>query len=54
MGGYAALRIALSHPEAYRAVAAHSAMVLEAIPTACRGRRRLAHGRLQPRLRRAH
>jgi S-formylglutathione hydrolase FrmB len=37
MGGYAALRIALSHPEAYRAVAAHSAMVLEAIPTAAAG-----------------
>jgi len=37
MGGYAALRIALSHPEAYRAVAAHSAMVLEAIPTASAG-----------------
>ena len=37
MGGYAALRIALSHPEAYRAVAAHSAMVLQAVPTAAAG-----------------
>ena len=37
MGGYAALRIALSHPEAYRAVAAHSAMVLESVPTAAAG-----------------
>ena len=37
MGGYAALRIALAHPEAYAAVAAHSAMVLEAIPTAAAG-----------------
>jgi S-formylglutathione hydrolase FrmB len=37
MGGYAALRIALARPEVYRAVAAHSAMVLEAIPTAAAG-----------------
>jgi len=37
MGGYAALRIALSQPEAYRAVAAHSAMVLDAVPSAAAG-----------------
>lgn len=37
MGGYAALRIALSRPEVYRAVAAHSAMVLDAAPTAAAG-----------------
>ena len=37
MGGYAALRIALSRPDAYRAVAAHSAMVLEAMPSATAG-----------------
>jgi putative tributyrin esterase len=37
MGGYAALRIALSRPETYRAVAAHSAMVLDTIPTAVAG-----------------
>jgi S-formylglutathione hydrolase FrmB len=34
MGGYAALRIALAHPEAFGAVASHSAMVLTAIPRA--------------------
>lgn len=33
MGGYAALRIAFTHPDVYAAVATHSAMVLEAIPT---------------------
>ena len=33
MGGYAALRIALAHPEAYLAVNTHSAMLLDAIPT---------------------
>lgn len=32
MGGYAALRIALSRPQAFGAVAAHSAMLLTAIP----------------------
>ena len=37
MGGYAALRIALAQPEAFRAVAAHSAMVLESVPTAAAG-----------------
>jgi S-formylglutathione hydrolase FrmB len=37
MGGYAALRIALSRPEAFRAVAAHSAMVLRDLPTAAAG-----------------
>jgi S-formylglutathione hydrolase FrmB len=37
MGGYAALRIALARPEAFVAVAAHSAMVLEAIPSAAAG-----------------
>lgn len=37
MGGYAALRVALSRPGAFRAVAAHSAMVLESVPTAAAG-----------------
>jgi S-formylglutathione hydrolase FrmB len=37
MGGYAALRIALRSPEAFAAVAAHSAMLLTAIPTASDG-----------------
>ena len=32
MGGYAALRIGLSQPEAFGAVASHSAMLLTAIP----------------------
>ena len=32
MGGYAALRIALSHPELYAAVATHSAMLLAGPP----------------------
>jgi enterochelin esterase-like enzyme len=32
MGGYAALRIALARPEAFGAVAAHSAMLLQAPP----------------------
>ena len=33
MGGYAALRIAFTHPEVFRAVATHSAMLLQKIPT---------------------
>ena len=33
MGGYAALRLALTHPQAYAAVATHSAMLLTQIPT---------------------
>jgi S-formylglutathione hydrolase FrmB len=37
MGGYAALRIALSRPELYGAVAAHSAVVLDEIPTPAAG-----------------
>ncbi len=37
MGGYAALRIALSHPALYRAAATHSAMLLERMPTAEEG-----------------
>jgi enterochelin esterase family protein len=37
MGGYAALRIAFSHPELYRAVATHSAMLLERPPAADQG-----------------
>jgi S-formylglutathione hydrolase FrmB len=37
MGGYAALRMALAHPELFRAVATHSAMLLEKIPTAGEG-----------------
>jgi S-formylglutathione hydrolase FrmB len=39
MGGYAALRIALSHPTLFRAVGAHSAMLLTEIPTADLGAR---------------
>lgn len=39
MGGYAALRIALARPQAFGAVAAHSAMLLESIPTAALGAR---------------
>jgi putative tributyrin esterase len=39
MGGYAALRIAFTHPELYRAAAAHSAMLLEKPPTAEQGAR---------------
>jgi putative tributyrin esterase len=34
MGGYAALRIALTHPETFGVVSAHSAMLLETIPAA--------------------
>ena len=34
MGGYAALRIAFQKPEAFRAVATHSAMLLEKVPSA--------------------
>ena len=37
MGGYAALRIGLSRPDLYRAVAAHSAVVLSEVPTAAAG-----------------
>jgi S-formylglutathione hydrolase FrmB len=33
MGGYAALRIAFEHPDLYEAVATHSAMLLERIPS---------------------
>lgn len=33
MGGYAALRIAFQQPDAFRAVATHSAMLLEKVPT---------------------
>jgi S-formylglutathione hydrolase FrmB len=40
MGGYAALRMGLAHPELFRAVAAHSAMLLEKVPTADEGARR--------------
>ena len=39
MGGYAALRIAFRHPEVFRAVATHSAMLLEAPPSASDGAR---------------
>jgi S-formylglutathione hydrolase FrmB len=39
MGGYAALRIAFTHPDLYRAVATHSAMLLEKPPTAEQGAR---------------
>jgi S-formylglutathione hydrolase FrmB len=34
MGGYAALRIAFARPELFKAVATHSAMLLESIPSA--------------------
>jgi S-formylglutathione hydrolase FrmB len=37
MGGYAALRIALKEPRLYRAVVAHSAMLLQAIPDPAQG-----------------
>jgi S-formylglutathione hydrolase FrmB len=37
MGGYAALRMALAHPDLFRAVATHSAMLLQKIPTAEEG-----------------
>jgi S-formylglutathione hydrolase FrmB len=37
MGGYAALRIGLERPGLFRAVAAHSAMLLDAIPSAEQG-----------------
>jgi S-formylglutathione hydrolase FrmB len=37
MGGYAALRMGLAHPDLFRAVAAHSAMLLEKAPTADEG-----------------
>jgi enterochelin esterase family protein len=40
MGGYAALRIAFKYPGLFRAVATHSAMLLEKIPTADEGARR--------------
>jgi S-formylglutathione hydrolase FrmB len=33
MGGYAALRMGLAHPDVFRAVATHSAMLLEKMPT---------------------
>jgi S-formylglutathione hydrolase FrmB len=37
MGGYAALRIGLERPGLFRAVATHSAMLLEAIPSTDQG-----------------
>ena len=37
MGGYAALRMGLAHPDLFRAVATHSAMLLEKTPTAEEG-----------------
>jgi len=39
MGGYSALRMGLAHPEIFRAVATHSAMLLEKAPTAEDGAR---------------
>jgi S-formylglutathione hydrolase FrmB len=39
MGGYAALRIALTHPGLFAAVATHSAMLLESPPSAAQGAR---------------
>jgi len=40
MGGYGALRMAFKYPERFSAVATHSAMLLEKIPTAEDGARR--------------
>lgn len=40
MGGYGALRMAFKHPELFAAAAAHSAMLLEKVPTAEDGARR--------------
>lgn len=40
MGGYAALRIAFTHPGLFAAVATHSAMLLESPPSAAQGARR--------------
>jgi enterochelin esterase family protein len=40
MGGYGALRMAFKYPDRFAAVATHSAMVLEKIPTAEDGARR--------------
>jgi S-formylglutathione hydrolase FrmB len=40
MGGYGALHIAFANPALVKAVATHSAMLLEAIPTAAQGARR--------------
>src|SRR5262249_29999730 len=40
MGGYAALRIAFKYPGLFRAVATHSAMLLEKVPAAEDGARR--------------
>ncbi len=37
MGGYAALRVAFSRPELFVAVATHSAMLLDRIPSAAQG-----------------
>jgi S-formylglutathione hydrolase FrmB len=37
MGGYAALRLALTQPSLYRAVATHSAMLLERVPSTEQG-----------------
>jgi S-formylglutathione hydrolase FrmB len=37
MGGYAALRIAFTHPDLFAAVATHSAMLLETPPSAAQG-----------------
>ncbi len=39
MGGYAALRIAFTHPDLYRAAATHSAMLLEKAPASQQGAR---------------
>ncbi len=40
MGGYGALHIAFADPSLAKAVATHSAMLLEAVPTAAQGARR--------------
>jgi S-formylglutathione hydrolase FrmB len=40
MGGYAALRIGFARPELFAAVATHSAMLLEHVPSAAQGARR--------------
>ena len=54
MGGYAALRIALKDPGRFVAVATHSAMLLEAIPSGGRRGRSRADGRLPRGLRQPH
>ena len=53
MGGYAALHIAFDQPALVAAVATHSAMLLETIPSADAGRPPRTDGRVPPGLRRS-